>query len=209
MGDTTVIYYTSNREREGFESKVQQELGKAIGGLPLISVSQKPIKFGKNICVGDIGATPENVLIQIREGARAADTTFVSTAEADCLYHKSYYDFKPKKENVIYRSDCFYVLWLEYPKYFHYKKRMEIGGITGRKYLIRIINNLLSKPFTHLSHEVNKVANSEEFTPKIPMISLKTRRGMHYKTPYIQKKNMLELPYWGTAYEVAKEYTVV
>lgn len=54
MHKSTVVYYTSNKEHEYFENKVKKRLLKTIGDIPLISVSQKPMKgFGKNICVGE------------------------------------------------------------------------------------------------------------------------------------------------------------
>ena len=54
----TIIYYTSNREDERFESRVRANLLKVCGNLPIISVSQKPIYgFGFNIPVGDVGVS--------------------------------------------------------------------------------------------------------------------------------------------------------
>jgi hypothetical protein len=44
----TILYYTSNREDESFEKKIQENILKQTD-LPIISVSQKPINFGKNI----------------------------------------------------------------------------------------------------------------------------------------------------------------
>jgi hypothetical protein len=206
MGDLTIIYYTSNREEPEFEKWVQETLLKAAGDLPIISVSQKPIDFGENICVGDIGATATNMLLQIQTGAKKATTPFVSTAEADCLYHKSYYDFKPKSENTIYRSDELYILWIEKPGYFYLKSRKEIGGITGRKYLISVIDKLLAKPFKHLSNVINEYSESEYFHSEIPMVSLKTKNGMHYGSSINRKKSQRELPYWGKSRELAREY---
>ena len=46
-----IIYYTSSREDPKFEKMVQDNI-LSVTDLPIISVSQKPIDFGKNICVG-------------------------------------------------------------------------------------------------------------------------------------------------------------
>lgn len=64
MIDATVLYYTSNREGENFEGRVREIILKNKGNLPLISVSQKPIDFGKNIVVGDHGASGFNMFRQ-------------------------------------------------------------------------------------------------------------------------------------------------
>ena len=57
--DLTLVYITSNRENEYFESKIIETMKESINGLPVVSVSQKPIDFGENICLGDIGAKEE------------------------------------------------------------------------------------------------------------------------------------------------------
>lgn len=87
----TVIYYTSNREEKEFENKVKAKLLEVIGKLPLISVSQKPIDFRKNICVGDVGVCDANLFRQIQIGCEAANTPFVISAETDCLYPPEYF----------------------------------------------------------------------------------------------------------------------
>ncbi len=51
MEDLTIIYCTSNQEDPVFEKKIQDNILKA--GLPIISVSHKPIDFGDNICIGE------------------------------------------------------------------------------------------------------------------------------------------------------------
>ena len=64
----TIIYYTSNKEDEAFEGKTRKKLLEVCGDIPIISVSQKPIDFGKNICVGDVGACDANLYRQIQIG---------------------------------------------------------------------------------------------------------------------------------------------
>ncbi|MCK9371413.1 hypothetical protein M0R04_15975 [Candidatus Dojkabacteria bacterium] len=52
----TIVYCSSNMEKEEFEGKIKENLVKVCGDLPIISVTQKPINLGTNICVGeDIG----------------------------------------------------------------------------------------------------------------------------------------------------------
>ncbi len=102
--DLTIIYYTSNKEKPDFEEKVRAELLRVCGDLPIISVSQKPIDFGKNICVGNVGASGFNMFRQVLIGCREAKTLFVISAEADCLYPPEYFKFIPERENICYRN---------------------------------------------------------------------------------------------------------
>ncbi len=206
MVDMTIIYYTSNREDERFEKKVQQTLLKAVGDLPIISVSQKPIDFGDNICVGDIGASVENILFQMREGALSATTKFISTAEDDCLYHRSYFDFEPEREDVIYRSDELYIVWIEKPKKYYRKRRKDVSGIVGRKHFINVINQILANPYDHISNVVGNYTKSAMFHSLIPMVSFKTRNGLHYGSSIRRKENITDLPHWGLAKDLVEEY---
>ena len=53
--DLTMIYYTANTEDPALENNVRNFLVKQANGIPIVSVSQKPIDFGTNICVGEVG----------------------------------------------------------------------------------------------------------------------------------------------------------
>ena len=55
MFDITAIYYTVNYISDYFAENIKKQILKVIDDMPLISVSQKPIDFGQNICVGKIG----------------------------------------------------------------------------------------------------------------------------------------------------------
>ncbi|KKL05880.1 hypothetical protein LCGC14_2601630, partial [marine sediment metagenome] len=74
MSDITVVYYTSNYMTGKFIEKTKEQLLSVIGDLPLISVSHKPMNFGTNICVGDVGRSHLNIYRQILVGARGART---------------------------------------------------------------------------------------------------------------------------------------
>ena len=139
MSDLTVIYYTSNREKELFESRIRQSLLDVIGDLPLISVSQKPIDFGKNICVGDVGVSSQNAFRQLQIGAMEAKTRFVCPAESDFLYPKEYFEFRPPREDIFYIMAPLWVCFHQrgFAKVFCEKPRgSESTVIVGRDYLI-------------------------------------------------------------------------
>ena len=81
MKDLTVIYYTSNwldTHNPYFLENTKKQLLRAIGDLPLISVSQKPIVFGQNICVGETGRSHLNLYRQILEGVKPGEEVVTS-----------------------------------------------------------------------------------------------------------------------------------
>lgn len=200
----TVVYYTSNREDETFEVKIREKLLNVIGGLPLISVSQKPLDFGYNICVGDIGTSDKNVLYQLLIGCRAAETSFVAAAEADFLYPPTgYFDFDPEDVNAVYRYTN---LWILAHNWEHYKrKEYSLGAqIAGRVYLMDCIKDRLGE-IPVRGDIVDKRNGWRPFENILPCVSIKTGRGMRRRTGTV-KDSLPEdsLPYWGSAVELRK-----
>jgi hypothetical protein len=81
---------------------VQDKLVIAAEGKPIISVSQKPIEFGLNICVGDIGRSHLSMYKQMWAGGKEASTEFISLAEHDCLYTPEHFNWIPPEPDVFY-----------------------------------------------------------------------------------------------------------
>ena len=92
----SIIYCSSNREHPKFEQRIKDNILKVRGNLPIISVTQKPINFGKNICVGNVGVSGFNFFRQSLIACEEAKTKFVISAEADCLYPPGYFQFIPE-----------------------------------------------------------------------------------------------------------------
>ena len=58
MTNTSIIYYTDGALQQDIMNLCWNNLIKAVGDKPIITVSQKPIDFegtASNICVGEIG----------------------------------------------------------------------------------------------------------------------------------------------------------
>lgn len=202
MNDTTILYYTSNREDETFEHKIQNVLKKIGKGFPIISVSQKPIDLGENICIGEVGANDFNLYHQILIGCKAAKTTFVTMAEADNLYPPDYFKFIPSRVDRVYRYDPIYVMKL-HRSYFFRKPTCEGAQIVGREYLISLIEQEIGVDpgWSDKQFKVNPYKNLDKdwgtYGSDIPVVSIKTGQGLraNTRTHLIGCK---ELPYWGT-----------
>lgn len=143
MADKTIIYYTANRESEALTKLVQKTLLEAADGLPIISVSQKPIDFGENICVGDVGFSSHNSVRQVLIGAEKATTRYVALAEADCLYPKEHFRYKPRNDKIFWYDRN---VWMLRAKGFIKRRATSIAGITvNREVIIRAIKISLGK----------------------------------------------------------------
>jgi hypothetical protein len=94
MKDLTILYYTANKEPEDFLRKIQNKLLETVGDTPIISVSQKRIDFGQNICIGEVGMSLYNLYKQVLVAVREATTPYVAIAEDDTIYSKEHFEHR-------------------------------------------------------------------------------------------------------------------
>jgi hypothetical protein len=107
--DKTIIYLTDNTLDEAIADKVRKHLLKTTD-LPIVSVSQKPIDFGTNVCLGEIGRSWLSLYKQLLAGAERATTKYVSIAEHDCLYTKEHFDWTPPRDDTFYYNENVYLV---------------------------------------------------------------------------------------------------
>lgn len=207
----TLVYYTSNIENESLEKKIRDRILKRTKGIPLISVSQKPIRFGKNICVGNVGISNQNAHRQLQIGAMEAKTDFIISLEADCLYPDDYFQWVPPVKNRCFRSDN---VWLisKFGGGFRHKYWSESGQVVGREYLIKTIEWRLRKRGMWNSVLEHGVHAPTMFHKEItlyhtkPIINIKTKEGMHWHSPVIKEEPPVRrLHSWGNASRLRKE----
>lgn len=206
----TIIYYTSNKEDEDFEAKVRQKLLEVSGDIPIISVSQKPIDFGKNICVGEVGASYLNLYRQVEIGCKEAKTPFVISAEADCIYPPDYFNFIPPNIGGCYLYNNILILnsWES-----GYLAKNECFGaqITGREhYLKELKTSLEGKPQWSCARADDPRRlwvrhRWQLFGTKNPVISIKTGNGINKYTKTCSIRHE-RVPYWGSSMALRKEF---
>lgn len=219
MPEVTILYYTSNRENPIFEERTRNTWLKHCGDLPIISISQQPINLGKNICVGDVGASGFNMFRQIQHGLREVTTPFVLSAEADCLYPPSYFKSLPPRLDVCYRCDNVYLMG--YKREYFWRKPLgsTVAQIVGRDFYLRTLTTLFNgapewcieeksfpKERTHRKQQdVFLSSQIEYYQIEEPIISFKTGKGMRQSSP-CERIEIPELPYWGTGPDVRRAY---
>jgi hypothetical protein len=208
MQDATILYYTSNRERQGFEERVKKNILKVRGDLPIISISQRPIDFGeKNICVGDVGASGFNMFRQVQLGCQAAKTRFIISAEADCLYPPDYFTYRPPKDDVCYRNTNLYVMPDARDFFFRKREGATHAQIVGRKFYLDTLTKLFEgapkwsvkeKNFPKERRRQEDVfRHIEYYATENPVFQIKTHKGMRYYT-HSERIPIPEIPYWGS-----------
>jgi hypothetical protein len=104
-----LVYYTDNRIDPAIMAACQRQIEHCRNGHELVSVSLKPIDFGRNIVV-DAERSILTMYRQILMGLEASTTDIVFLAEHDVLYHKTHFDFTPPRKDVFYYDGNFWVV---------------------------------------------------------------------------------------------------
>lgn len=96
-----IIYYTHNpRLDPPIIEMAQKYISKAQ--LPIISVSLKPIPFGKNFVLNDRKRGVYTLTLQIITALEKSTSKNIFFCEHDVLYHASHFDFIPHTEDTFY-----------------------------------------------------------------------------------------------------------
>lgn len=213
--NATILYYTSNREHPDFESRIIENLLRTCGDLPIISISQKPMKLGKNICVGDVGTSGFNMFRQVEIGLKEAQTDFVISAEADCVYPPDYFEFRPNELDKCFRNSNLFVM-PDHKNYFFKKSEGATHAqIVGRIFYLKTLENLFDKAPKWSPNEKNfpkERFRKEDVFDKIyywetqnPVFQIKTHRSMRYYT-HSERIPIPSLPHWGNGAKIRAHY---
>ena len=213
--DATIIYYSSNREDWLFQKRIIKWLLKNCGDLPIVSVTQKPLNLGTNICVGEVGASGFNLFRQVLIGLKEIKTKFTITAEADCLYPPDYFQYIPEKDDVFYRNQNCYLMGLRRDYFYKKPGGTVFAQIVGTKHYAETLENLFrgTPPWDANDKNFPKgrriqediVDKQEYFTTENPCISFKTGKGMrHYSNS--ERIPIYEIPYWGNSKKLRKKF---
>lgn len=221
MNDLTILYYSSNSMPEKSAQNFRNRLLEVIGDTPLISVTQKPIDFGQNICVGELGQSYYNLYKQMLIGLREVKTKWVAMAEDDSLYTEEHFNYRPPDEMTVSYNKNF---WFLDTAHFWTKGHIgTFGAISSTNYL----GNLLEQRYERFPEEIMprnaqrwfwmdpgfddrlgfKKANTEQFITEIPLITFAHYAGTYGK-PHRRERTSTqveELPYWGNAKKLRNE----
>lgn len=209
-----IIYVSSNREYPEFEERIRKNILE-VTDIPIISVTQKPIDFGTNIVVGDVGVSGANMFRQVLIGMKASDADYVISCEADCLYPPDYFTFVPKQLDACYRNSNLYVMG-QHRKYFYKKSEGATHAqIVGRQFYIDTLEKLFEDGPEWNPNEKNfpreRGLGVDVFdtiwywNTENPVVQIKTSQSMRNYT-HSSREPVHELPYWGSGKEFREKY---
>jgi len=94
------IYYTDGRQLDPPIYQIVQDCIKE-SGLPITSVSLRPMDFGRNFVL-DRGRSMYTMVLQIIKALEESKEDNVFFCEHDVLYHKTHFDFTPPRDDTYY-----------------------------------------------------------------------------------------------------------
>jgi len=211
-----IIYVSSNKEYPQFEQRIIENIQQHAGDLEVISVTQKPMNFGKNICVGDdIGVSGFNMFRQVLIGMQATDADYIISCEADCLYPPEYFKFVPPRLDIPYRNTNTYVMPQHRKVFWHKPESATHAQIVGREFYVKRLEHLFKDAPMWSADERNfpKERTGEEdifdhiefFKTEAPVVQIKTSQSMRNYTRS-ERVDVPSLPYWGNARDFRKKY---
>lgn len=215
--EATIIYYSSNREKPEFENKVVETLLASNGGRrEIVSVTQKPMDLGKNICVGMQDQCYANEFRQIQIALNAVTTPYIIIAESDTLYPPDYFNFDPPEMGRCYRYPNVWVHYTQFngkPRYW-FKKVSDCAQMIDRELWLSVINPVMdARPEWSKAEDIGvppmqfRDKGGPYMTMGDPVVTVKTRQGVKSNTRtkggFAPK---FDLPYWGKASGIREKY---
>jgi hypothetical protein len=218
--EVSIIYCSSNKEDPKFEQKVIDNILEHCGDIPIISVTQKPMNFGLNICVGeDVGVSGFNFFKQSLIACEHAKTRFVLSCEADCFYPPDYFTYIPPRDDKCYRNSNLYVMPQHRAFFWLKPEGATHAQIINREFYLNRLSYLFEdapdwdrdvqeKNFPRERHrqvDVFPPDQIEHYFTENPVVQIKTSQSMRHHTRS-ERIDVHELPYWGEARKFRHEF---
>jgi len=128
-----IIYYTDSQLDDKIAVPCRKQILKA--GLPVVSVSLKPLGFGKNI-VMDLQRGYEAYFKQILTALENSDSEVIFLCEHDWLYPPSHFNFTPSQKDTFYYNWNWWRVRASDGHAVHYDTQLVPGLVAYRELLL-------------------------------------------------------------------------
>ena len=199
----TIVYFTDSRLEEELDYAVRKQLLKAANGIPIISVTQKPVDFGKNICVGFKPRCYLSLYEQLLIGIKAAeDDSIIFTCEHDVFYNPAYFEFVPShKQKIYFNKNRYYWKRNQEIFVFAHGNRALSQGVGYKAPFLKYAKEQVQKRKSGIMC-LNQGSFST-FTSRYPNVDI--RHGSNFSSSWVfrgfanDSAELKELEYWGNA----------
>ncbi len=222
IGTKGILFYTDNQLKLKIAHKVQNQLRKTSKrkNVPVVSVSLKPMDFGKNIYL-PLKRGYLTMFKQILAGLEASDADIIFFCEHDVLYHPSHFDFVPPDKNTFYYNQNVWFLRSTDGHALHYDVN-QLSGLCGcrdallthfreRCELVEKDGYSTKMGFEPMTHgrikwkNIFKLGTWKSEHPNIDIRHEKNSTGQRWRKDQFRNQNLLinwietddEIPDWG------------
>ena len=220
--DLTVVYYTANLIGERFAEAVRTLIKDT--GLPIVSVSHKPIDFGINSVV-DLPVHTLSIYKQALIGAKEAKTPYIALCEDDVFYSPKHFEYRPTDGKFAYNIGHWGVHTWD-PRFFSWRGRRQLSNlICQRDLFIEAMEerfakhgddvdlSIFSEPGKYERNLGVTVRETETFWSNPPNIVFSHDKALSFAHLGTRKRfgTLLatEIPYWGRVEKIAGAYEKV
>ena len=217
--DKTILYYSACTENKDFEQRIRDNILANCGDIPIVSVTQEPVDFGINICVGRHKNMYVNEFIQILIGIREIKTKYTLMAEADFLYPPEYFQFIPQGDMAeCYHAYRYHDVYVMFKQSMYYLKVFSDGAqMVETEFFRGLLEDAMGKywvegewqwdapPVGGHGGYLIRSSSYQAWTGN-PAVTFKTGAGV---TRYTAVKkhdgksiSAVDLPFWGNAHEL-------
>jgi len=220
--DLTVILMTYNEHPDHWTKFHFEKLKEAIGDYPLIAVTNKPLGLEREIYQTEYSHL--NMYKKLLEATIAATTPFIAVAESDVLYHPAHFTFyRPPRDAVAYDMSK-WSLFTWQPIYNIRRRVSNATMIAPREYLIDALEERYEKNFCppdrigevgrHMHEDALKISrrNAQEVWCPHASVVISHPNAIGYKEMHHPTRKRLgeicalDIPYWGKAEDLIKNY---
>jgi hypothetical protein len=226
--DLTIVFLTANEHPPYWEEFHLAHLKKAVGNYPVITSSIKPVDFGINIIQTE-DYSHYTMYRQLLRAAKMATTPFIAVAESDVLYSPEHFSFfRPQMDEVAYDMSK-WSLYTWRPIFSMKRRPSNAFMIAPREYLIQALEErygdtpLVSAEKSRLrAGEIGRRIHEKALGLPLrkavevwcynPSVIFQHENALGTKQAHFPFKKTLgemkavEIPIWGKAEDLVKEY---
>lgn len=229
--DLTVIFLTANEHPQHWQNFHWKHLMNAIGNYPLIisTINEKQYlefaEIGLNVLLQTEPRSHRNMYRQLLRACKLATTPFIAVAESDVLYSPEHFSFyRPPLDAVAYDMSR-WVLFTWRPVFSIRRRLNNSTMIASREYLIEALEERYGDNSTCVDDRVGEVGRhihesalgiklrkAIEVWCYHPSVQISHPNNISFAQadhPYrktLGEIKALEIPVWGKAEDLVKEY---
>jgi glycosyltransferase involved in cell wall biosynthesis len=218
-----ILYYTDNEMDKDIMKLCQNQIAKS--GLPVTSVSLKPIDFGKNIVI-EAERSAATMFKQILIGLEAMTEDIIFFCENDILYDLSHFDFNPTRKDTFYYNNNVWFLRASDGHCLYYEAVQLSGLCAYREALVTHFKERLKmieeigfsrqigfEPFTHGRIKWKTWYKFERWQSEKPNIDIRHGKNQLHsrwtkeefrRVPKVWIESS-EIPLWGKGTDIIKD----